>query len=191
MHVQLEELLETVRQHYLTAYRRAIRSYKERFKPGGPEVLLQLDRQVPLVYRHYRMDLASGAVDPPNLTEVNPDTHLEFEPLSFNYHGLRIFVSPFVWNGIEFAAAPRLSDDAGIQGWALKWLDLDERAEQDEDGLGAYIHSITTPQDHTNATTFSVDCGSAPVSSVLELFTVLRDSGVTSVDIHSRTVLGH
>ena len=152
-------------------------------------MLLEIDRETPQAYRYYRMDLASGAVEPPNLTEVNPATHLEFPPRSFNRLGLSISVSPLVWNGIEFRVEPPLSSDASLQSWALRWLDPEERAETDSDGLGAYLHSITVPASDVNATTFSVDFGSAPAASILELLAVLRQSGANSVELHSRTVL--
>ena len=58
--MELEEILDKVREHYLAEYRRAIASYRERFTPGGPEVLLEIERDTLLVYRYYWMDLASG-----------------------------------------------------------------------------------------------------------------------------------
>ena len=185
----LDEVLEAVRDHYLTKYREAIGSYRQRFTPSGPEALLETGGDRPLVYRYYRMDLASGAVDPPNFTEVNPQTHLEFEELRFNQGGLTIRLSPIVWNGVEFRVEPQIKDDAPVRAWALRWIDPEERAEADSDGLGAYVHSVTMPVDESESTSLSVDFGSAPTASVLELLGALREAGATAVDIHSRTVL--
>jgi hypothetical protein len=187
--MELEDILEAVRGHYLTAYREAIASYRQRFSPGGPEVLLEISRETPEAYRYYRMDLASGAVEPPDFTEVNPGTHLEFTPVAFKRLGLVISVSPLVWNGVEVRVEPPLSNDASLQSWALRWLDLEERAQAGSDGLGAYLHSITVPASDGNATTFSIDFGSAPTASLLELLGLLREAGATSVELHSRTVL--
>lgn len=185
----LEGILEAVRNHYLSRYREAIASYRKRFTPGGPEVLLETQGEQPLVYRYYRMDLASGAVDPPNFTEVNLSTHLEFENFRVESEGMTIHVSPMVWNGVEFRMQPCIVSDALLQVWALRWIDPEETTESDSDGLGAYIHSISKPDNESGTTNLAVDFGSAPVASVLEQLTVFRQSGVASVEIHSRAVL--
>ncbi len=123
------------------------------------------------------------------MTEVNLDSHLEFDPLTFHHNGLHVVMAPLVWNGVEFRVEPAFRDDSRLQTWALRWLDPNEGAAADSDGLGAYIHSVTAPEHDATATTFAVDFGSAPVRGVLELLTVLRDSGARTVELHSRTVL--
>ena len=189
MAMELDQILAKVRDHYLAGYRQAIASYRERFTPGGPEVLLEIERDTPLVYRYYRMDLVSGSTDPPDMTEVNLDTHLEFETSHFHHDGLQVLVAPLVWNGVECRVEPAFADDAHLQAWALRWLDPEERAPNDSDGLGAYIHSITLPEGDAAGTAFSVDFGSAPVRCVLELLTALRAAGARTVELHSRTML--
>lgn len=186
----LVELLNAVRNHYVSKYREAIASYRQRFTPSAPEVLLETKGGCPLIYRCYRVDLASGAVDPPNFTEVNPSSHLDFESFREERDGLAIHLSPVVWNGVEFRAQPSLASDDLLQSWALRWIDPDEKADVDSDGLGAYVHSLTKPESDSEATSLSVDFGSAPVASVLELLAALRQSGATRVEIHSRAVLG-
>jgi len=187
--VTLEDVLEAVRDHYIALYREAIASYRQKFTPSAAEVLLETEGERPLVYRLYRMDLASGAVDPPNLTEVNPSTHLDFEAFRADRDGLAILVSPIVWNGVEFRAQPSLANDDALRSWALRWIDPEERAEADSDGLGAYVHSITIPENEAGATSLSVDFGSAPSVSVLEFLEVLRESGAESIEMHSRAIL--
>lgn len=188
--MDLDALIDAVRNHYLSRYREAIRDYRARFQPGGPEVLLEFGRDEDYVYRLYRFDLASGAVNPPNFTEVNPATHLEFDPAAFNVGGIMVDVSPFVWNGVEFVVSPPIKDAAVLQAWALRWIDPEETAIPDEFGLGAYVHSITAPEARRDCTSFSVDFGSAPLSCFYGLLDVLSTLGVKSVSIHSCTALG-
>lgn len=66
------------RAYFVEYYASAIVEYREKYQPGGPEVLLEIGGREALRYafRLYRMDLASGAVDPPNFTEVNVDKKL-------------------------------------------------------------------------------------------------------------------
>jgi hypothetical protein len=185
----LEDVLDAVRNHYVSRYREAIVRYRQKFTPIAAEVLLETKRERPLIYRYYRMDIASGADDRPNLTEVNPSTHLDFEGFHVERDGLLIRISPIVWNGVQFRAEPSLNSDSLLQSWALRWIDPDEKSESDSEGLGAYVHSITMPENEFGATSLSVDFGSAPVASAIELLTTLRKSGATSVEVHSRAVL--
>jgi hypothetical protein len=56
----------------MSRYVDALAEYRRKYIPGGPEVLLQLgDNGAREAFRLYRVDLASGATTPPNLTEVN------------------------------------------------------------------------------------------------------------------------
>lgn len=186
---ELEAVLEQVREHYLATYRRAIARYRKRFERSAAEVLLEVGRDTPLVYRYYRVDLASGATDPPNFTEVNPPAHLKFEPFRCEHAGMSISLSPLVWNGVEFDVEPALVDDSMLQAWALAWIDPDERSPQDADGLGGYLHSICEPESDGNRVRICVDFGSASIGCVLQLLGVLRLAGYRHADIHSRSML--
>ncbi len=188
--MDLAEIILRVREHYLARYRQSIAAYRVRFQPGGPEVLVEVDRPFPAPYRFYRFDLASGAVDPPNWTEVNPDSHLEFSVFHLDHGGIDLVINPIVWNGVQFRVEPPIRDDKSLQEWALRWIDVEERAESDEDGLGAYIHSITPPTSDSVSTEISIDFGSSPLECFYELLEILRIAGAERVEIHSRTVLG-
>jgi len=179
----LNEVLDATRSHYLSKYRSSIRSYRTKFERSGVEVLLEMGGEKPLVYCYYRVDLASGSVQPPDFTEVNPSTHLSFEPAAVQHGGLSVLVSPLAWNGVQFRVQPALASDGPIAEWALKWIDPDEQASPDEDGLGAYVHNVTLPSLEQGATEFSVDFGSAPVACVLELLDRRQEAGATSVEL--------
>lgn len=186
--MELQDILAAVREHYLGKYREAIRASREQFPLGVAELMLELNGEVAPAYRYYRIDLTGGTVDHPNFSEVNPETHQPSPVRALSYRGMPLTLSQLVWNGVEFSVSPPVADDAGIQAWALRWLDLEESAVVDADGLGAYVHSITAPEHSTDATSFSVDFGSAPVRSVLELLDVLA-APATCIELHSRSVL--
>ena len=185
----LDEFLESARNRYIGRYRESIRSYRLRFQPSAPEVLLERQGDQPLVYRLHRMDLASGAVSPPDFTEVNLATCPEFEALIFERAGVTLCMETIVWNGVRFHAEPALASDAALRSWGLRWIDPEECAEPDLWGLGGYVHSITMPENRGGATIFTVDFGSAPVSSLLELLAALGRSGVARVGAQSRWML--
>lgn len=187
--MDVEQLLDSIRNHYLDAYRVEIKSYKEKFSPGGPEVLLETDGDREYVYRLYRIDLASGATEPPNLSEVNLDTYLNFETLKYSLNGMEIQLSPMHWNGVEFDISPSLKNDMSLQQWALKWLDPEETASPDDFGLGNYIHSITQPQTTELEQTFSVDFGSSESKAFFQLLEILAKEGTEFVSIHSSSMI--
>ncbi len=187
--MDIEQLLESIRNHYLEAYRGEIKSYKEKFSPGGPKVLLETEGDKQYVYRLYRIDLASGATDPPNLSEVNPDSYLNFETLKFNFSGMEIQFSPIHWNGVEFEISPPMKDDDILQQWALHWIDPEESATTDDHGLGNYVHSITQPETTKSKLSFSVDFGSSETRAFFQLLETLVKEGTKSVFIQSSSVI--
>ena len=187
--VDVESIAEKARDHYLKAYRDQIAQYKQRYRPGGPEVLLEVGKSAPYVYRLYRIDLASGAVKPPDLTEVNVKVSQEFPVLQFTQDKTSIEVLPFAWNGVEFEISPPLANDSQLQKWGLRWIDPEENANVDASGLGNYVHSITEPTTSGGATHFSVDFGSASMGCWRELFSLLRKTGAKHIKIHSKSLL--
>ena len=154
-----------VRHLWMTRYISELVEYRARFQPGGPEVLLQLsDNGSPAPFRLYRVDLASGAVDPPNLTDINLDSLPDFSTEHYVLpRGVRLSIEPFHWNGAEFSVRDPLKDVTLIAKWCERWLDIPEGNPPDENGLLGAIHSVTAPELRQGATFFSVDFGTAPV----------------------------
>lgn len=185
--LRLESIAATARDQYLKAYRERISEYKSRYRPGGPEVLLEVGRSTSYLYRLYRVDLASGAVTPPNFTEVNIEFRPTFTQFRGHFEGITIEVFPFIWNGVEFEVSPPIVDDGQLQKWGLRWIDPSEKATPDSSGLGNYVHSVTEPRTHKGATHFSIDFGSASFESWHELFLVLKKSGANHIKVHSKT----
>lgn len=184
----IDSVLEQVREHYLSAYVVAARDYKTKFDPSSPEVLLEIGgrEELPYPYRLYRMDLMSGAVEPPNMTDFNHDSHLIFEPIQFSVSGkLTVRLSSISWNAVEFEGSCFARESELLSNWALKWLDVDEINETEEHGFGGYIHSITYPEIESGKCSFSVDFGSASIDSFYELINVFLNLGVKELSIHS------
>ena len=186
----IDSVLEQVREHYLSGYTDAARNYKNIYTPSAAEVLLELPSRddKPYPYRLYRADLMSGAVDPPNLTEFNHDSHLTFEPVQALVSGrLSVTLSPISWNAVEFESQCYDPQSNLLTEWALKWIDVEENNTQNEIGFGGYVHSITYPEEKNGKCIISVDFGSASTDSVYELINVFLGLGVTNLAIHSKS----
>lgn len=181
------EHLVTARNQYLTAYRQALSTYRKRFKPSAPEVIFDLNKhEVPKHFRHYRVDLASGAVSPPNLTEVNIAQPIRFDSQTFDLQsGMSVTLKPFVWNGLDIFTAPFESDSPEFVSWCLKWLDLDDKRTPDGDGFCGVIHCVMPPAPRGDCWGFTVDFGTAPIAALEELLSILQSLGVSSVTLGS------
>lgn len=180
-------LLAQVREHYLSKYRGVLVEYLKKHNPSSPEVLFELphpERAYP--FRLYRTDMASNVNGQPSITEVNPSTHLHFEPLQDRTdRGLNLQLHPMVWNGVEFDCAGKSADAAPLETWCLRWLDVDEVGPKDETGLLGAIHSVTEPESGNGRFSFSVDFGSAPIEAVHELFDALATIGISDAKLSS------
>jgi len=178
--MDIESLINSIRTQYLDAYKTSIAEYTAKFNPGGPEVLIERESVSGGVFGLYRIDLASGSVDPPDFTEVNPESYVSFESLEFSLNGMEIRMHPIYWNGVEFELSPRIEQEE-VERWAKNWIDVEETSDLDEYGLGNYIHSITEPSISKGKQVFSVDFGSSEVGALFELLELISRGGATSL----------
>lgn len=183
----LSARFDDARDLWMSRYVEALAEYRLKFQPGGPEVLLQLsDNGSPTPFRLYRMDLASGAVSPPNLTDVNLDSVPDFPTESFVLPPcVKVTIEPFHWNGVEFTVRAPIVDVSALAEWCTHWLDVPESNPKDQYGLLGAIHSVTAPEPRGNATFFSVDFGTAPVAAAEALLKVLANTGASEIRIAS------
>jgi hypothetical protein len=175
------------RESWMSYYVAALRDYTSKFKPGGPEVLLELSsNRAARPFRLYRIDLASGSVNPPNLTDVNPTSAPEFETEHLTLSsGLQVILESFHWNGVDFLIENYSADPSQLSEWCLKWIDESETNQRDTYGLLGAIHSMTAPAMAPEGLVFSVDFGSAPVEAVQSLFDLLSEMGASKVRVSS------
>jgi hypothetical protein len=182
---ELLGLAAEIRQHYLRAFLASLAIYKASHSPSAPEVMFEHQRDAALPFKLYRADMASNVNGVPHLQDVNPSTHLGFEPFEARLHDvLACKVSPIVWNNVELDVNVQVPD-AELEAWAMKWLDLDDRFVRDEDGLQGVIHSVTKSDSEGRRTEIAIDFGSAPVVALEELLLLAAKAGATQASIHS------
>jgi hypothetical protein len=178
-------LAAQVREHYIKALLASFAEFKIAYSPSALEVMFELQRQKSLPYRLYRADMAANVNGEAKLQEVNPSTHLSFEPLKLDTgSGLVAAVHPVVWNDVGIKTDVRFPDSE-IEAWAMQWLDMDDHHDQDENELQGVIHSISRDDTGDEGTELTIDFGSAPVEALNDLISVLRKSGVSYITIHS------
>lgn len=185
--MNLTDRLTVARDLWMSRYLEALVQYRTKYQPGGPEALLQLSDNGDLpAFRLYRIDMASGAVEPPNLTDVNLESVPGFPAEHYMMSsGLKVTIEPFHWNGAELVVRPPLIDIEPIADWCHQWLDVSESNALDEQGLLGAIHSVTKPEVREGVTFFSVDFGTAGIEAVDSLLNRLHSIGATAVHIAS------
>lgn len=184
----LLKLAAQVREHYIKALLASFAEFNGASSPSALEVMFELQRQASLPYRLYRADMAANVSGQAKLQEVNPSTHLSFEPFKLDTgNGLVAAVHPVVWNDVSIKTDVRLPDGE-IEAWAMQWLDMDDLHAQDENGLQGVIHSILRDDTGDEGTELTIDFGSAPVGALNDLLSVLHKCGVSYITIHSGSV---
>ena len=189
--MSVTERFAAAREHWISRYVQALEEYQRKYVPGGPEILLQLpDNGEPEAFRLYRVDLASGATTPPNLSEVNVAFTPQFLPERLSeMSGLEVVIEPFHWNGVEFLVEGIAANHEALAAWCLRWIDKAESNPPDTYGLLGTIHSVTLPERRDDGVFFSVDFGTAPVDAVQLLLELLSSLGAKRVHIRSRRCL--
>jgi hypothetical protein len=156
--------IASVRNDYLTRFRRAIASYAQQNRIVHTEICLELPapKRHPL-YRLFVVDVLERLLDGSNnVIEIN------VEPISIALLAFTVD-APTAWNGIEFRCKPFGFPEEALVAWGMRWItDQDPPCGQQEEFTGI-IHSVTTPTITDGLMQFTVDFGSAPVEAFEEL----------------------
>ena len=186
----LDELLTKERNQYLTTFQLGLDQHKT--AKSAIEVMIQTkadqNRNLQELYQINRYDLinvnAEGKFD---LTEFNldKDSILKFDDQIYEINGMKITISPFVWNGCEFTLdkKPNITFD----NWAKKWIDIDDKKPPGTDGFQNVIHSVTFPKVENGRWKTSIDFGTSQIEAFKELMTNLSEQGIGKVEVHSKT----
>jgi len=188
----LDELLTKERDQYLATFQLGVEQNKK--EKSAIEIMIQTkadqNKNLPEVYQINRYDLITmNAEGKPDLTEFNLDIDsiIKFDEQVYEVNGMKIIVSPFVWNGCEFTIDKK--PDPAFEDWAKKWMDIDDIKEPVADGFQHVIHSVTFAEEENGKWTTSIDLGSSPIEAFKELMTVFSGQGIKKVEIHSRSYI--
>ncbi|MEZ4857883.1 MAG: hypothetical protein R2781_03660 [Flavobacteriaceae bacterium] len=149
---------------------------------GASELLLEMKNdESEELFRLYRYDLVTKKEDGHGITEFNTDGFLNHQDISYTVGNKTIILSPIVWNGVEISINDSFNGFDMVKKWAFKWLDINGDKEADSNNLQGVIHSMTKPESENNWTTFSIDFGSSPVETVMELLDILVNDPKTTI----------
>ena len=176
--MEINELLNKHRDYYLNHFTDLLNQSDD----GASELLLEMKNdESEELFRLYRYDLVTKKEDGHGITEFNTDGFLNHEDISYTVGDKTIIHSPIVWNGVEVSINDSSDGFEMVKKWAYKWLDVNDDKAPDSNNLQGVIHSITKPESVNNWTTFSIDFGSSPVESVMELLDILVNDPKTTI----------
>ena len=72
---------------------------------------------------------------------------------------------------------------AGLTDWFLKWFDIDDTNELNEEGFYGVTHFLSDPEPIPAGQRVIVDFGSAPVQAFSELVEGLSRSGAARIEV--------
>jgi len=182
----LIDVLTRYRNHYLGFYSKVILKFRDSNKKCAAEVLIRADgtNDLPPLFQLWRTDIVIGPKENLRIMEVNHNLP-DGEPHKFQIGEMTASIKPLIWNSVEFHCESFDPNSEAFLFWIENWMDIDERKETDELGLGDCVHSVTWPAAEDAGMTFSVDFGSASTAALIELLSILANLGLQKVDVDS------
>jgi hypothetical protein len=186
--MNLTELLDSIRDHYLDRLTKAISEKIDSGATVATEVALRDETGVPkgdgVFDLPMRVDLAdnTAGVVTESIT-IDTETMLSFDEVVFDWEGLGVTLSPFQWNWCEVLAEGNFTD-ASVEpliDWFHEWF-VDSEDGDGTELLGA-VHYMSDPQLTATQISFVVDLGTAPADVFEELLDAVAATGAMSVNI--------
>jgi hypothetical protein len=154
------------------------------------ELLISINNEaIPYPYRYLRVDVMSTSPDGlPKPYEVKIDIDPAFEAKGFNFGEFIVEVYPFTWNAVQILVDKPINNLKQLEGWITRWLDVEDKNIENEQGLGQTIHSFTPIDHHGEWWYLTGDFGSAPADALLEFVELLAGQGISRIIIKSGEV---
>ena len=171
------------RNRYVAFYRRAIDNLRS--APNfAVELLVQPDvRNTPAPFCLTRLDAIHGRSGEPEIKRI-ADGFERGAMASFRLSdGLEIRQEDFSWEALRITFSIEAFEIQTLRDWLCKWLDADETREPDSWGLSGVVHDLAWSHKEPDTWCFDLDFGSAPISALQELLTLLSAAGIKGVTV--------
>ena len=184
--MDIKEIISRQRELYINDL---LYFYKEKTN-GVKEVMIELKNEEPIrEFKLYRLDYFEKIEEKFIPTELNSNKYLDFVPIEYNYGVLEIELNPFYWHGCEFILKSEPTDNNWLIEWTKKWIDKEEKKQEDSNGLSGVIHNVTKLHAEKGNYSFSVDFGSADTEAFFDLIDEIYNQGIKEIRIGSFTMI--
>ncbi len=178
--MQIVELLEAERDTYVSAYLDLLDEVREQHPTASTEVLIRPKApEFSELLGVCRLDIVHPDEGGSVHREVLKEDYYDFPETEIaTDSGLKVSLSRFHWNHVEFRCEGALENTEALVAWAIRWLKPEVPQASPSEELGGVIHSVTEPKVDAEGSCFTVDFGSAEVDALFELLEVLVRLGV-------------
>jgi len=186
---KLSILAKAERKHYVEGFATAYREWcKEKQNVCVAELLIRPNgMSVPDPYALIRLDMVSNMNKKFETSRYEHEKPFQVFPkklISFS-SSMRIEVSPFVWNRVEFRSSAAPTNIAPLTEWANKWMDVTERKAVEKEQFAEVVHSVIYPSMRGRTWQFMVDFGTAKPEALSALLQTLERMGLREVQVGS------
>jgi hypothetical protein len=177
------------RNHYVKGFKASYEQWcKHKQNVCAAELLVRPNSMsVPDPYALVRLDMVANLNSKFEASRHEQDRPLQsFPRKSFAVSpSLRLNLSPFVWNRVEFRSVVAPRDIAPLTKWANKWIDVADTKPTEMGQFIEVIHSVVYPSLNSGTWQFMVDFGTAQPEALSELLLVLERMGLREVHVGS------
>lgn len=176
--LEFGDLLNLVRDSYITQFSAFVDQQRAGHDNGGPEVKFELTEDSDFFGHAYCADYASPE-DGGHVVELSPDEEISFDPLQVSFGEMEMAVTRLAWHDMTFSLpqGAQVAPDR-IAPWFETWFDPNEERFDPDTRFSGNIHALTLDADGMN-----VDFGTAPLDAFIELVELLEAEGCKAVAI--------
>lgn len=185
-------MISAERDRYAAYFDTAAADIASRAPATARELLIAVDNEaLAYPYRYVRADLISKAADGSDqIHEVWLDPAQDAEARGFQLGPVSVEIHPFTWCSAQIAFDRRLPDVAKFEALLTQWLDVDETST-DPLRVANAIHSATPIESNGELWYLTIDFGTAPADTLLDLIDFLANEGMADriiIASHARSV---
>lgn len=185
-----QEFAESVRTRYLDFYRKNLVELKSTQPTCAYELLVKPNNAAnPEPFSLLRLDAVYQEAGEFKVVRVAMDQEAPSSGPAFDIAGLAVSTGTLSWESTTLSFRSSKFGVGLLQAWLSKWIDDSEIRKPDDSGLSGVIHSIgwNHADPETGAWEITIDFGSAPVQSLLELLELLNSWGAREIYLDSRS----
>jgi len=177
--VSVVSIISAERERYVTHFEAVASDVASKGSAHARELLIAINNDaLAYPYRYLRADLIEKAADGSDqFYEVWLDPQKDAEATGFQMGPVRIEIYPFTWCSIQIAFDRPLPDLAKLEAMLTAWLDVDD-AKTSATGVANAIHSASPIESNGQLWFLTIDFGTAPADTMLDLIDFLANEGM-------------
>ncbi len=175
--MSIETIISAERDRYVAHFEAVAEEMSATKAQYAREVLISVDTDtLSYPYRFIRADLMENSADgTPQVYEIWLDPLQDSEATGFQLGPVTIEIYPFTWCEAQIAFDRQLPDLAKLEALLTSWLDVADTRSTNR--AANAIHSVTPVETNGRLWYLTIDFGTAPADTMLDLLDFLANEG--------------